>query len=534
MADTIARVLPVQSLIEEKDRAKFNAQRSTFWRFLDHVAEATDDPALRAMQRFGEWLKTNPTAPETVTKEVEAKELATTHLCTFAWLPDENIGQPILTRDAVRKWWREFFVADRLSKQSSGRIGHCQVTEQAASIPKTNEIRVNGLYRIGCRPDVNLVVGKLDCADSYNLTGAQRSMVSADALDAVTRTLNTLIANELPNGDKSCLIVGRNVFLFWVRGKSNVDLMLFDRPTNEEIVRLIESVRDGRRGYGIDPNQFFCLSIAGNSKKNATRLVVCDYLEMPVLKVQENLAKWFSDLAIVDPFANETTSAFPLWILANCTIRTGDDLPPDLASLLMSAALKGTAVPLHVLATCLRRMRVESGTEQFRPARLALLKLILNRLLSKGERPMTAELDSERTTDPAYVCGRMFACLAYIQAFERNPKKHGFGQEAAMLSGYYGAASSAPRSVFGTLLRQTQHRLNKLGGEYGSFVTNRSKELEEFSQHLGSALIWQADFPSILSLAGQGRFALGFYHQRAAYRTASADRRIAEAAGTEN
>lgn len=147
---------------------------------------------------------------------------------------------------------------------------------------------------------------------------------------------------------------------------------------------------------------------------------------------------------------------------------------------------------------------------------------------------MTAELDSERTTDPAYVCGRMFACLAYIQAFERNPKKHGFGQEAAMLSGYYGAASSAPRSVFGTLLRQTQHRLNKLGGEYGSFVTNRSKELEEFSQHLGSALVWQADFPAILSLAEQGRFALGFYHQRAAYRTASADRRIVEAAGTEN
>ena len=53
MADTIARVLPVQRLIEEKDRTKCDAQRSTFWRFIDHVANATDDPALRALQRFG-------------------------------------------------------------------------------------------------------------------------------------------------------------------------------------------------------------------------------------------------------------------------------------------------------------------------------------------------------------------------------------------------------------------------------------------------------------------------------------------------
>ena len=36
---------------------------------------------------------------------------------------------------------------------------------------------------------------------------------------------------------------------------------------------------------------------------------------------------------------------------------------------------------------------------------------------------------------------------------------------------------------------------------------------------------WTTDFPAILDLKGQGRFALGFYHQRAAYRQASAERK---------
>ena len=529
LADTIARVLPVQSLIEEKDRPKFDAQRSTFWRFLDHVAEATNDPALRAMQRFGEWLKTDPAATETLAKEVEAKELTTTHLCTFAWLPDENIGQPILARDVVRKWWREFFAADRLSQETDTFRGRCQIMDVEAAIPSSIKTKINGLVSIGCRADAYLVTS-VDASASYGLEGAATGMISAQGVDGFTRAINALIANQIPGQTKSCLRVGGIMLLFWARDKDPTAVLAFETANPEEVARLIRAAETGRQTYGVETNDFFCLTLSGNS----SRVVVRDYLEAPLAKVEANLGCWFRDLAIIDSFTNETTSAFPLWVLANCTIRSGDDLPPDLAALLMSAALKGTAVPLHVLAACLRRMRIESGTEQFRPARLALVKLILNRLLSKGERSMTAELDSERTTDPAYVCGRMFACLAYIQAFERNPKKHGFGQEAAMLSGYYGAASSAPRSVFGTLLRQTQHRLNKLGGEYGSFVTNRSKELEEFSQHLGSALVWQADFPAILSLAEQGRFALGFYHQRAAYRTASADRRIVEAAGTEN
>lgn len=521
LADTIARVLPVQRLIPAKDQAKFDAQRSTFWRFIDHVAHATDDAALRALQRFGHWLQEDEGAGELLAAEVERNDLTVSHRCTFAWLPD--VGQPILNRPDVQKWWREFFAADRAKQETKAFRARCQVTEELAAIPTSIKTRINGLVSIGCRADAYLVTA-VDASESYGLSGAATGMVSAEGVDGFTRALNALIGDTLPDHAKTSLRIGRTMFLFWSRDKKTQSFLTLENGDPEEIARLIKSVNAGRPQYGTSVRDFYCLTISGNS----SRIVVRDYLEAPLPEVEYNLGCWFRDLTISDPFNAESTASFPLWVLTNCTIRSGDDLPPDLPGLLLAAALKGTAIPLHVLAACLRRMRVEAGASQFRLERMALIKLILNRNLPIGERPMTAELDSERTTDAAYVCGRLFACLAYIQAFERDQKKHGFGQDAAMLSGYYGAASTAPRSVFGTLLRQTQHRLNKLNTpEHSGFVTNRSKELEEFARYLGNSSDWQAEFPAVLSLPEQGRFALGFYHQRAAYREASLKRNAA-------
>mgnify|MGYP001544862907 CR=1 FL=1 len=165
----------------------------------------------------------------------------------------------------------------------------------------------------------------------------------------------------------------------------------------------------------------------------------------------------------------------------------------------------------------------------FNAPRLGLIKVILIR---KGY-SMSEELDPSCAT-PAYVCGRLFACLAYIQAFERNPSKHGFGANAAMVNGYFGSASTAPRTVFGSLLRQTQFRLNKLKESHARFVTSRNVEMEQCSQRLGNAENWHATFPPMLNAIEQGQFALGCYHQRAAYRAAAVERKARAAENSES
>jgi CRISPR-associated protein Csd1 len=313
------------------------------------------------------------------------------------------------------------------------------------------------------------------------------------------------------------------MFLFWTRNNEPHDVMLFENPEPEDVARLIQSVEAGRPHYGTDERNFYCLTISGNS----ARVVVRDYLEERLPKVEANLGHWFRDLEIIDAFNGEKTACFPLWMLANSTVRSGDDLPPELTAVLMSAALKGTPVPPHVLAACLRRIRLEVGANDdnvrrncFRPARLGLIQLILRRLTPFGEPSMN---DHSASTSLGYACGQLLAFLARCQ----SPRD--FGAGAQVLERYFGSASTAPRSVFPVLLRLNRHHLRKVRDDNVGFGLNLEEELETRLARFRPTADGSPDFPAVLSLPEQGRFALGFYHQRAEYRAASAERKAAQA-----
>lgn len=108
-------------------------------------------------------------------------------------------------------------------------------------------------------------------------------------------------------------------------------------------------------------------------------------------------------------------------------------------------------------------------------------------------------------TNPAYLLGRLFATLEKIQE-EASP-----GLNATIRDRYYGAASSTPVAVFTTLLRLHNHHLGKLS-------KGRAVQMERL---VGEIMDGLNDFPRILALPDQGRFALGYYHQRQAFFTKS-------------
>lgn len=107
-------------------------------------------------------------------------------------------------------------------------------------------------------------------------------------------------------------------------------------------------------------------------------------------------------------------------------------------------------------------------------------------------------LDKDNT-NIGYRLGRLFAVLEKTQE-EANP-----GLNATIRDRYYGSASSTPVSVFSTLLKLKNHHLSKM--ENKGRVTNLEKLY-------GSILDTIDDFPAVLSLDDQGRFAIGYYHQR--------------------
>ena len=120
------------------------------------------------------------------------------------------------------------------------------------------------------------------------------------------------------------------------------------------------------------------------------------------------------------------------------------------------------------------------------------------------------------TNDPAYNCGRLLALLDDLQM-----RAHEFQLEGAgVVERYYGSASSAPNIAFGILWRLHQHHLRKLsrqddqGRAAAEAIKRRIAEITAL--FTPPVPLQPPQFPRAFNLQEQGRFALGFYQQKAA------------------
>lgn len=120
-------------------------------------------------------------------------------------------------------------------------------------------------------------------------------------------------------------------------------------------------------------------------------------------------------------------------------------------------------------------------------------------------------------TLPTLVCAPLQACAIELQAGEFVNDLHAGDKvrwriiPATTGKGdrYYGAASTTPVTVFTSLLRLKNAHLKKLS----------NARVVWFEKQLGEVLGEIDDFPAHLMLPDQGRFALGYYHQRQAFFT---------------
>jgi CRISPR-associated protein Csd1 len=104
--------------------------------------------------------------------------------------------------------------------------------------------------------------------------------------------------------------------------------------------------------------------------------------------------------------------------------------------------------------------------------------------------------------DPAYQLGRLFAAVETAQRMALGRVN------ATIRDRYFGAASATPASVFPLLLRGAQHHLGKLRKDRkGGWL---EREIEEITDHL------RPELPRSLAMERQGRFVIGYYHQRKA------------------
>lgn len=130
--------------------------------------------------------------------------------------------------------------------------------------------------------------------------------------------------------------------------------------------------------------------------------------------------------------------------------------------------------------------------------------LIKAYLIRKTKEEIAMSLDKSNT-NPAYLCGRLFAVLEEIQ--EDAAKPHTLNR--TIEDAYFSSACVRPASIFPKLMKLSQHHMAKLKRNQPGWAVNDQKRLNEIIEKMGD------EFPKVLNLDDQGRFTLGYYQQRA-------------------
>lgn len=229
---------------------------------------------------------------------------------------------------------------------------------------------------------------------------------------------------------------------------------------------------------------------------NAARAVVRQAFSTTIAATKRHVGRWFRALALRRSGAAESPT-IPM-ILKALEPAGNADLPPNLSSRLTVAAVLGHPLPAELLRHALLRFRQNDRFLTF--SRAAVIKACLVNLSRLKETDVSL---NEEITDQAYLLGRLFAVL------ERAQENALPGLNATIRDRYFTAASTSPGIVFPRLLRLAQHHVSKANAE------NRGFGIERKVQSIISALPAKR-FPALLSLADQGMFAVGYYHQREA------------------
>ncbi len=119
---------------------------------------------------------------------------------------------------------------------------------------------------------------------------------------------------------------------------------------------------------------------------------------------------------------------------------------------------------------------------------------------------MTEQLDPGQQ-NPAYLCGRLMAVYESLQYAASGEVNHSVADR------FYTLASTYPGLAFPKMEVLSKAHLQKLRRDKPGAMVRLSQEIDEL--HLAIEKASGFKFPKALDLDGQGRFVLGYHHQRA-------------------
>ena len=351
---------------------------------------------------------------------------------------------------------------------------------------------------------------------SYGHEQNYNAPVGKHAAFAYTAALNHLLSDR-----NSVQHIGDTTVVCWAEGAEEAyqnlaQFALFGQEmpglTDNDLRAALKRLANGLPcdDLGVDPKRpFYVLGLA----PNAARLSVRFFLHDSFGKLMKNVNDHYDRMEIVRPDLDKR-EFIPMWLMLRETVNLNsrDKSPlPAMAGATVRAVFSGGPYPASLLEAVMLRIRAETDREgdpekgrkpsyKITRGRMAIIKAyyLKNPHPDCPKEVLTVSLN-EASTNPAYVLGRLFSVYEAVQRAGNDKIK------ATIKDKYFNSAAAMPASVFPILNNLYQKHLRKLNPGWRNYYDNQVVELKS---KLGES------YPARMTLAQQGAFDLGYYHQR--------------------
>jgi len=408
---------------------------------------------------------------------------------------------PVPCREKVQEYVRNMQQSSDVDEDASEldntkKFGNCLITGEFGEIARTHG-------RTPINKDTKSLIGiQRNCGyDSYGKEQGYNAPIIKSSEFAYVTGLNNLLKSKSQR-----IQIGDATTVFWSKKKSSFenDFFLFLEPekddpdkNSQKVKALFKSVSTGAYFDDDGTTEFYILGLSPNAARISIRFWHMGTISEYAYRINE----YFQDFMIEKP--SYEVEFYSLWnILRHSSILDDSkNIPPNLAGNFVQSIFNGTPYPATILQSVIRRIRIDTKVN-FKPIRAALIKAYLNRFYrfypDNNVKEIAMDLDIKQPSI-GYQLGRLFASLERIQE-KANPNI-----DTTIRERFYGAACATPVTVFSILLRLKNHHLTKIENK-GTVI--------HFERLLGEIIGNLKDFPAHLDLHEQGRFAIGYYHQR--------------------
>lgn len=426
-------------------------------------------------------------------------------------------------REAAQKLW-----AGMIEPDKNATLAQCLVTSETAAIARLHPA-IKGVYG-GQSSGGSIVSFNAESYTSYGKEQGENAPVSEAAAFGYTTALNYLLRRE----NNQCVSIGDTSTVFWAvaddPGQAEQAEKTFSWMVNmpaddgEETAKLkpvLDAISQGKPLSEINPDldpttRFYVLGLA----PNASRLSIRYWLDTNFGELAAHVAKHWQDLQLQPPaWGIKPPSVWSLLIQTTSRRKNkegkfekskSEDIPKQLAGELMRSILTGQVYPKSLLAKLVGRIRSDGDIGRLR---VALIKAVLQRngriFGNTEELPMALNRDEP---DIAYRLGRLFAVLEIAQRAALG------NLNASIRDRYYSGASTTPNSIFPMLMKNYKnHHSDLRKGKKAEWVKDAPKTAGWLEKEIGqitSNFDSSSPFPRTMNLEQQGRFVIGYYHQR--------------------